>query len=77
MPKSLPTLASKLEKGVTKAVRDESLERPRNALSLLRFFLVGHQIDPSYFHGVLDTLVGVFPFVGEEEPLHRDIAHLL
>ena len=47
--------------------REQALNRAHNALTLSRFFLVGHQIDPSYFHEALDTYTSILPFLTDSE----------
>ena len=74
----MPLLTQKLEKSITAASNnEESLERARNALSLTRFFLFGHQIDPNFFHGVLDTYTRLLPFLSQEMPLRSEILELI
>ena len=60
--------------------REQALNRARNTLSLSRFFLVGHQIDPSYFHEALDVYTRILPFLTNSEEdggLRRDILELV
>ena len=60
--------------------REQALNRAHNALTLSRFFLVGHQIDPSYFHEALDTYIRILPFLTnsqEDGLLRRDMLELI
>ena len=74
----MPVLTQKIEKSITAASNNQdSLERARNALSLTRFFLFGHQIDPSFFHGVLETYTRLIPFLSQEMPLRSELLELI
>ena len=76
LPKSVPTLARKLEKNVQRGDQD-NLNRAMNALQIMRYFLVGFQIDASHFHGALDPMTRVLPFLSEDQPLRQSMLELI
>ena len=73
MPKSVPYLAKKLEKSVTR----NDLTRTTSIVSLSRFFLLGLQIDASHFHGVIDTYLRILPFLPSVEPVRKELVELM
>ena len=69
IPKTMEKLKARISEALSSSIDQSQKQRLSNCLDLMRFFLVGYQIDPSYFLDTLESLELLIKYFSDSESI--------
>ena len=69
IPKTMEKLRARISEALNGSIDQSQKQRLSNCLDLMRFYLVGYQIDPSYFLGTLGSFEQLIKYFSDSKSI--------